>query len=77
MNPADARHAFITGGASGMGLAIADSLGRRGIAITIVDIDAVGLHSLATTGRHGSQHFILDVRDRAAWAEVKASAEAR
>ena len=40
MDISQARHAFITGGASGLGLGMADVLAARGIAVTIADIDA-------------------------------------
>lgn len=33
-----ARHAFITGGASGLGLGMADALAARGLRVTVADI---------------------------------------
>jgi NAD(P)-dependent dehydrogenase (short-subunit alcohol dehydrogenase family) len=76
MDLARAKHAFITGGASGIGLGIADALAARGLAVTIADIDRTALDS-ALAGRgdrfRGQQ---LDVRDRDGWASAKAEAEA-
>jgi len=42
MNLFDNRTAFITGGASGIGLAIARSLGMRGASVMLADIDGTG-----------------------------------
>jgi NAD(P)-dependent dehydrogenase (short-subunit alcohol dehydrogenase family) len=76
MDLSKARHAFVTGGASGIGLGIADALAARGIAVTIVDIDQSALDR-AVAGRgerfRGQQ---LDVRDRDGWARARAEAEA-
>ena len=67
----EGRVAFITGGASGVGLGQARVFGARGCRIAIADvrpeaIDAA-LETLAADGidAHGVR---LDVRDRAAWA---------
>jgi NAD(P)-dependent dehydrogenase (short-subunit alcohol dehydrogenase family) len=70
-----ARHAFITGGASGIGLGMAQALGARGIKVTIADVDRGNLDSALAA--HPEFHgVVLDVRDRAAWAAAKAEAEA-
>lgn len=69
-----AKHAFITGGASGMGLGMADALLRRGIAVTIADINAQGLEAAACV-RPGLHGVVLDVCDRANWARAKEDAE--
>ena len=76
MNPADAKHAFITGGASGIGLGIAEALADLGVSVTIADIDADALTDVASKrpGTFFTQAF--DTRDRAAWADAKARAEA-
>ncbi|HEX4377780.1 MAG TPA: SDR family oxidoreductase [Steroidobacteraceae bacterium] len=75
MKLSDAKHAFITGGASGIGLGIADAFSQRGIAVTIADIDRPALAAVmaSRTGRWGSQP--LDTRDREAWGRSKQEAE--
>lgn len=76
MDLAQARHAFITGGASGIGLGIAEALANRGLAITIADIDretmdqVVAAHGEKWRGQH------LDTRDREGWQTAKAESEA-
>jgi NAD(P)-dependent dehydrogenase (short-subunit alcohol dehydrogenase family) len=76
MDLSQARHAFITGGASGIGLAIADALARRGIPITIADVDQEGLDSVIAERQGKPRGQCLDVRDRRGWAAAKAEAEA-
>lgn len=59
---------FITGGASGIGRAVAQRFGRAGWFVGIADIDEEGMAGTAALIPAGfsSQHK-LDVRDRAAW----------
>lgn len=72
MDLAAATHAFVTGGASGIGLGIAEALAGRGIAVTVADANEVALAALA-----GRFHTVaLDVRDRDGWQRAKSSAEA-
>jgi NADP-dependent 3-hydroxy acid dehydrogenase YdfG len=66
------RHALITGGASGIGLAIARALGAEGASVTIADYDTERLETLS--GEFNC--LTLDVRDRDAWTAVKQAAEA-
>jgi NAD(P)-dependent dehydrogenase (short-subunit alcohol dehydrogenase family) len=75
MNPAQAKHAFITGGASGIGLGVADALADLGVAVTIADIDESAIE--AAVARRPKLFFgaRLDTRDRAAWTAAKAHAE--
>lgn len=76
MDLSTARHALITGGASGLGLGMADALARRGIPVTIADIDAEALAEVVKSRGNLLRGAQLDVRDRDGWARVKAEAEA-
>jgi NAD(P)-dependent dehydrogenase (short-subunit alcohol dehydrogenase family) len=77
MQLSQAKHAFITGGASGIGLGIADALAARGLSVTIVDVDAAALDAVvADRGERFAGH-VLDVRDRDGWARIKSESEAR
>jgi NAD(P)-dependent dehydrogenase (short-subunit alcohol dehydrogenase family) len=71
-----ARHAFITGGASGVGLAIAEALNARGVGVTIVDANRDTLGAVLAAGPPNLRGSYLDVRDREGWARVKPEAEA-
>lgn len=66
------QHAFITGGASGIGLAIARALRDEGAVVTIADYDADRLARLKDT----FNGLVLDVRDRANWATAKTEVQA-
>lgn len=70
-------HAFISGGASGIGLAIGDALARRGVRVTLADVDADSLALVVAARGEGFQGVPLDVRDRDQWLAAKAQAEAR
>lgn len=76
MNISDARHAFITGGASGIGLGIADALAARGVAVTIADINRDNLDSVLEQRGGSFRGVQLDTRDREGWQKAKAEAEA-
>jgi NAD(P)-dependent dehydrogenase (short-subunit alcohol dehydrogenase family) len=76
MDLSQAKHAFITGGASGIGLGIADALARRGVPVTIADIDREELEARVAERAGKVRGQLLDVRDRQAWATAKAEAEA-
>ena len=69
--------AFITGGAQGIGLAIARALTQKGVKVALADVDADKLalarEELADPGRVGT--FVLDVRDRDAFADVAGKVE--
>lgn len=73
------RTALVTGGAGGIGRAIAASLARRGCHLALVDIDADALVSaeraIARPGLHISRHN-LDVADRDAVAPLPREIEA-
>ena len=76
MQLTQAKHAFITGGASGIGLGIADALAGRGIAVTLADINEDALADVLKTRGDRMRGAVLDTRDREGWRRVKADAEA-
>ncbi|CAN5404742.1 SDR family oxidoreductase [soil metagenome] len=71
---ADGRKAvFITGAASGIGLATAKRFAAEGWFVGLSDIDAIGLKAaLVAIGPAHGAIFKLDVRDRAAWTAALA-----
>ena len=75
MEPARARHAFITGGASGIGLALAKALALLGVPVTIADIDAAALAGAVAASDGKLRGTLLDVRSRDDWARAQAEAE--
>jgi NAD(P)-dependent dehydrogenase (short-subunit alcohol dehydrogenase family) len=72
----EAKHAFVTGGASGLGLGIADALASRGIRVTIADINEEALAAVLATRGNSFRGVELDTRDREGWQRAKAAAEA-
>ena len=76
MRLSEARHAFITGGASGIGLGIADALAARGLAVTIADINEEALAEVLKTRGNRMRGQVLDTRDRDGWQRAKAESEA-
>jgi NAD(P)-dependent dehydrogenase (short-subunit alcohol dehydrogenase family) len=70
------KHAFITGGGSGIGRGLAAELVRRGWFVTITDIDADSARTAALACRANASDLQLDVRDAAAFKAVVAAAEA-
>jgi NAD(P)-dependent dehydrogenase (short-subunit alcohol dehydrogenase family) len=71
----DAKHAFITGGASGIGLAIAQALGAKGVKVTVADVNGDALAAAIGANETNLRGVVLDVRDRAAWATAKVEVE--
>lgn len=72
--------AIVTGGASGIGEACAETLAREGASVLITDIDdTLGkgvVERIAKSG--GKAHYLRhDVRDEAAWPGIVAEAEKR
>lgn len=72
---ADGRNAiFITGAASGIGLATARRFASEGWFVGLADIDAAGLEAARTAiGADNCGVHRLDVRDRAAWKKELAA----
>lgn len=70
--------AFITGGAQGIGLGIARSLGKRGVRLALADIDDNALAAAKDELSHVTaiETYALDVRDREAFAAAADDAEA-
>lgn len=75
MELSSARHAFVTGGAGGIGLGIADALMEQGVCVTIADIDRRALDEVTTRRGEGVRGVALDVRNRDSWAQAKKDAE--
>ncbi len=80
MKQIDGRVAFITGGASGIGLGMAKAFTRAGMKAVIADIRDDHLAEARAwfdaAGRAGSVHFIkLDVTDRQAYEAAAVEAE--
>ncbi|MBM6576722.1 SDR family oxidoreductase [Microvirga sp. SRT01] len=61
---------FITGGASGIGLATAQLFASRGWRVGIADVNEVALAAAAATLPAGSASYVMDVRDRDAWRKT-------
>lgn len=71
--------AFVTGGASGLGLATARALADRGARLVLADIDGAGAEAAADSLRAAGVEAIglqLDVTDEASWADAGAAAQA-
>ena len=69
----DGRSALITGGASGIGAAIARQLAARGAAVRIADVDADGAEALAA--ELGGEAWTLDLTDRESLADLEISTD--
>jgi len=64
---------FITGGASGIGLAMARELGNRGMSLMLADIEADALEQAAGELRSSgieAETVVLDVGDHVAYERV-------
>lgn len=67
----DRKSIFITGAASGIGLACARKFAREGWFVGLTDIDRAGLTAAHDAiGRENGSAHLLDVRDREAWANA-------
>jgi NAD(P)-dependent dehydrogenase (short-subunit alcohol dehydrogenase family) len=71
------RHAFVTGGASGIGLGMARAFARVGMKVTAADIRDDHIETARVELEGADVRFAkLDVTDRAAWGEALDEAEA-
>ncbi len=66
---------IVTGGASGIGAALAKALAREGAKVTVADLNIEGAEAVAAA--IGGQAVATDVGDRSAMAALIAAAEAR
>lgn len=70
MGVLEGKLAFVTGGASGLGEAIARAYANEGAAVVIADIDAAGGAALAA--EIGAEFVLLDVTQESSWAQAVA-----
>ena len=75
MKLAEAKHAFVTGGASGIGLGIANALAEAGLNVTIADINEEAIEQVVKTRANQFRGVRLDTRDRDNWKRAKEEAE--
>jgi NAD(P)-dependent dehydrogenase (short-subunit alcohol dehydrogenase family) len=72
------RTAFVTGGASGIGLGLARALLERGAQVAVADVDTAAVArataDLSSVGR--VEGVVLDVRDRGQWRSARQAVEA-
>src|SRR5260370_19618798 len=60
----DGKCAFVTGGANGIGRAIAAALDRRGVKVAIADLDLETARRTAAEAGNGAVAIEVDVRER-------------
>ena len=80
MGQVSGKAAIVTGGASGIGEACAETLAREGAAVLVTDIDdALGKAVVERIAKAGGKARYLrhDVRDEAAWPGVIGRASCR
>ncbi len=71
-------HAIVTGGSSGIGLALVGRLARRGDRVSVLALDDGDLRALRLAPAAGDLHVVgVDVSDRPAVTRAVAGAEAR
>lgn len=74
MHSFDGDAILITGGASGLGRAVAEQAAAAGARVAVLDMDEAG--GLETARRTGGRFWRFDVSDAAAWPGMVAQAEA-
>ncbi|MBV9152035.1 MAG: SDR family NAD(P)-dependent oxidoreductase, partial [Alphaproteobacteria bacterium] len=80
MGQVDGKIALVTGGASGIGEACAQTLAREGAAVIISDIDDVRGNDLASAINSAGEKAVYlrhDVTDESRWQEIVAEIESR
>ncbi len=80
MRDVTGKTAFITGGASGMGLAMARSFAKAGMKVVITDIEQAALDAVEAEFEASNAEFLtlrLDVTDREGMEQAAEAAEAR
>ncbi|WP_436791571.1 SDR family oxidoreductase [Yinghuangia sp. YIM S10712] len=75
MQTINGRTAFVTGAASGIGLAVAESLLAAGARVVLADRDEAALEREAGRLGAGALVWHLDVTDRDGWQEAKRATE--
>jgi meso-butanediol dehydrogenase / (S,S)-butanediol dehydrogenase / diacetyl reductase len=70
----EGRRAIVTGGARGIGAAIARAFARHGVRVAVTDADLAAAQSLAAEIGDGAAAFAIDVRDRASTESAFAEA---
>lgn len=75
-SPFAGKTAFISGSSSGIGRAMAEEFGRRGMKVVVASIDEPEAERVAA-GIEGASAVYLDVRDEASWIAALDTAEAR
>lgn len=75
MKVAEAKHAFVTGAASGIGLGIANALAEAGLNVTIADINEEAIEQVVATRANQFRGVRLDTRDRDNWKRAKDESE--
>jgi len=77
MKDLNGKVAFITGGASGIGLGLGKALAGKGCRVVLADINEDALEAVARDFPADVETIRLDVRDRAQWLAARARTEAR
>ena len=75
LNPFHGKTAFVSGASSGIGRAIAEEFGRRGLRVVLASRQLADVERVAA-GIPGASAVRLDVRDEANWIAALDTAEA-